>query len=37
MLIVSHVLTYTEAMSIDIDEAVRLQNLFYRVNGYAAT
>lgn len=32
-----HVLTYTEAMSIDLDEAERLQNLFYKVNGYAAT
>jgi len=37
LLIVSHVLSYTEASSIDYEDAERLLNVFMRVNGYAAT
>jgi len=36
-LIVSHVLSYTEAGCIDYEDAERLQNAFLRMGGYAAT
>lgn len=37
LLIVSHVLTYTEAGMIDYEDAERLLHVFLRVNGHAAT
>ena len=37
LLIVSHVLSYTEAQQIDYEDAERLQNVFLKVGGYAAT
>ena len=37
LLIVSHVLSYTEAGCIDYEDAERLQNVFLKVGRYAAT
>ena len=37
LLIVSRVLSYTEATNIDYEDAERLQNAFLRMGGYAAT
>jgi len=37
LLIVSHVLSYTETTVIDYEDVERLYNKFLRVNGYAAT
>jgi len=37
LLIVSRVLSYTEATTIDYEDVERLQNAFLRMGGYAAT